>query len=956
MVSARRHACAGKHVHSQLPDGARRELPLDGLPKREVHTTTAALHACGSLSPRRRPPPPQPKRAARPFIPKADAESFNVVHRSQQDPKYYDEGASKHVLLSTGAPKALPLGMGGSVVSGARSARSGTGDLNDRGTVASGLQSVRSKRSRAASVLSTRSSVLVRRVGARSELSEVDGQGLPLDGYDYSRHLTEGGQGTFVSAGGSVLRGGSSVASGRSAASARSARSGRTGRGGGMLDTLSEMDEGDGASVDGVEDAREAMMESLIKGIDDTIAAGARLGLPEDVLPSAFEDELPRVLDALTLLPERMNPELRRALADVEDDDAGLDLAALEAELEEETSGADGAPARRAVYAKSGRDGWEELDDDFVMQAMGKGGDAEGQEGEDGEDIADAEGFDFDAHVARLMALAEGQMVDADDLDDEGAYPGEEEEEEEEEGEGDEGSAGPVRFELQPRGGVGRASDAMLRSMLASYDDEYLGALDDDPRLRVGDWAGGVAKDEEEDGEAGDGGPEAEEDKGHGGYVYQEGEEVEEEDEEEEVPMQGHRASQRAQTSILQYLQPAAAPKSGKKDDDSEEDYEDGHIDEVGRTEALAAGVVDPWGRPVKALAFGAALAEWERENESREVESLQMAAKQARTRMREREKDERAAARRRAEVAHAVARGEPVELTPEEEEAAEQAEALAAAEASAPAAATAQAVAATTSGFSVKIGLFAPKRVEAAAAPPAQGAGEAAASASESNKPVPFGCAEGDMEMDPLHFFPASWSGVKPRARWDAETILSTLTAAEHHPRRLVENNRPRAAASEAASVAGSVAGSVTGSVSGIAPLIRLSRKSGLPVGFTRGAGGALVRMSVQAARTVEEDEEAVQAARTVEEDEEETSGSSSDGSGSEEECGTQAPSTVRRPDETAEEKRERKAAVKAGRRAARASKKALKGAFGLEERRVGGQMRAKDSPADGRGIVIRG
>ncbi len=41
------------------------------------------------------------RRTVKPFIDRKTAESFYVVHRSQQDPAYHDEAASRMVLMST---------------------------------------------------------------------------------------------------------------------------------------------------------------------------------------------------------------------------------------------------------------------------------------------------------------------------------------------------------------------------------------------------------------------------------------------------------------------------------------------------------------------------------------------------------------------------------------------------------------------------------------------------------------------------------------------------------------------------------------------------------------------------------------------------------------------------------------------------------------------------------------
>jgi protein LTV1 len=165
-----------------------------------------------------------------------------------------------------------------------------------------------------------------------------------------------------------------------------------------------------------------------------------RVDLPSDVLPSAAEQD--RLLDAITLTTETMDADLREALLNDE--------------------------------------AFEEMDDDFVVQAAQEDPDAE----------TGNDGFDYDAHIAKLMAAASGVGVPkfrgnlTDDEDEE------DDDEDEEVSDGDEdgddeyadldGYAGADRSEKQ------RVLDEAFEKMLAEeYDDDQLGELEeDDPETR----------------------------------------------------------------------------------------------------------------------------------------------------------------------------------------------------------------------------------------------------------------------------------------------------------------------------------------------------------------------------------------------------------------------------------------------------------------------------------------
>jgi hypothetical protein len=101
------------------------------------------------------------RRPVKPFIDKKASEHFSVVHRSQLDPKFYDDEASKFVLMSSKAKLAFSgdgeESLGGpdaaaSVASGAREPsrrRGGGGGIADAGyDAASVAGSVRVKQLR----------------------------------------------------------------------------------------------------------------------------------------------------------------------------------------------------------------------------------------------------------------------------------------------------------------------------------------------------------------------------------------------------------------------------------------------------------------------------------------------------------------------------------------------------------------------------------------------------------------------------------------------------------------------------------------------------------------------------------------------------------------------------------------------------------------------------------------
>jgi protein LTV1 len=150
---------------------------------------------------------------------KKSAHRFTLLHRSQQDPLYHAEGGSQAILHPADEKTAQSLG-----------------------------------RLPFAKVAGT-ANYLVK------ELREVDELGLPLDGYDYGKHLSAMGSGTFMNAAGAI----------------------------------------------------EKVPEALI--------TPKTVELPAESLAS--ETEMPRMLEAITLRPDLMDDDMRHIFEG--DEDAGVE-------------------------------------------------------------------------------------------------------------------------------------------------------------------------------------------------------------------------------------------------------------------------------------------------------------------------------------------------------------------------------------------------------------------------------------------------------------------------------------------------------------------------------------------------------------------------------------------------------------------------------------------------------
>ncbi|KDO22292.1 hypothetical protein SPRG_12132 [Saprolegnia parasitica CBS 223.65] len=152
-----------------------------------------------------------------------------------------------------------------------------------------------------------------------------------------------------------------------------------------------------------------------------------RVVLPDDVLASnTVESE--RMLEAITLTEDVMDEDLREALTN--------------------------------------EDAFEELNDDFMLQA------AE----DNGEDDGAADGFDYEAHIAKLMAAADGIPKYRGNLsDDEDDDELDSDDEEEFSDDDDDDAYGESKDDAQ------RALDeAFEKLMEEEYDDEEIGELDEE--------------------------------------------------------------------------------------------------------------------------------------------------------------------------------------------------------------------------------------------------------------------------------------------------------------------------------------------------------------------------------------------------------------------------------------------------------------------------------------------
>lgn len=430
----------------------------------------------------------------------------------------------------------------------------------------------------------------------------------------------------------------------------------------------------------------------------------------------------------------------------------------------------------------------EALDDNFVMQAAGESEIPEWPEGTvpaEKADQVDAE-FDFDAHIAKLMAKAEGKWTDtANDFDDE----------DDEDGEDEDGNAGE------------RFDDQLMSTMLRQYDDDEIGYLDDDdPRLTghafrttasaAARGAHAHAGDDDEDEE--------------------EEEEYEDEDEDE-----------------------------GDEDDGDDDREEAEH--EAGEDEEETEKEPD-----FEKEGFKQVINQYLKEKEAT-FEELQLLVGVPK---KERPRSKRAAAAEAAAAAGEASASENASEAPK----------------------------ASTAAFSVNIS-------------------KAVVSIPEEAELEP----ESGEESNPEDYLPEFWKA-KPRGpRHDVETVVSTYTNTENHPKQL------RSAVSVTSSRTGFAPRTIDGTGHYGPAIIRLSKKTGLPLGRTRKDAPAPPPATDEAS---------------------DKSGAEDDHD-HEHEHASVAVSLSRQDDESKEAKRARKAAVKAANRERRAVKKEVKQLYKSELQR---------------------
>mmetsp|Transcript_13810 Transcript_13810/g.24683 ORF Transcript_13810/g.24683 Transcript_13810/m.24683 type:complete len:555 (-) Transcript_13810:92-1756(-) len=261
---------------------------------------------------------------------KKNAHRFVVVHRSQMDPEYYNDEASRMVLHPANKATAKALH------------RMGMGDQ----------------------IAGTSLEKSISKEPAVKELREVDDKGFPVDGYDYKKHLSSiSGGATFVSSTGAIKSSNEVLfkpkkdAEGSESASAAPSRT----------------KEG----ADDEEEFDELYRPEEHKAVGPTSTS---IGLPQEMFAS--DREYGRMLEAITLSTKHMDPELKIL---------------LEAEGDAE------------VVPDEMKDCIDTLEDDFMEQLMTA-------EKECPEEAA----FDYDAHVARLMAEADSDFESEDEFDVEG--------------------------------------------------------------------------------------------------------------------------------------------------------------------------------------------------------------------------------------------------------------------------------------------------------------------------------------------------------------------------------------------------------------------------------------------------------------------------------------------------------------------------------------------------------
>lgn len=724
------------------------------------------------------------------------------------------------------------------------------------------------------SLRSTRSvgAPVARRIGGKIELSEVDESGLPLDGYDYNSHLAVLGGGVFVSA-----RGGD-----RSVASCGAATLASIGGGGGGARSVAR-------SVRSAREERSSddRNDAMLEGILDSHDAAIALGLPADVLPTLPEDAAGGT-DVVTLREETLPGDLRELLD------------ALEEGSDDESEDEDAVADRPRPVILGGR-AIEVLDDRFVFQAMGTEEIPDWAEGIDASAAAKPSvAFDFDAHVARLMALAEGQYGDDDDgLSFDDVEEGEEGEEDGDEADGEEeneeGDGGDINLET-----------ARLERLLQSYGDEEIGELDpDDPRIVADGF--GFAKMLPTSLSP----PGIEHARGAGPIFVLPGDASE--------GMLSRLADDflaaRESTQAAEFRHAAIEAIAVIKERNNLEhretrererrraQAEDEEVEEEEEEEERDADADVTYGAEPSAFSLVTS-------SPPTQAPSAQTAAFKINIGVLKMGGVRTVASGATVVPAAAAAAAIPPPRSPSP---VSSAAALAAATATANAAAR-------------------PARAE----PPPAFSKDASASTTE----IPFGWAEGDLGKGDIALVPPTWGRRVGRGH-DVETVLSTMSSAAHHPRILID--RPASVVSASASAAPRTLGSAPLGSSGASDaggsVVRVSKKTGVPVNVVLDidARSGTVRIAPapvsHAPKRLDNDEDdaIVEAS-----DEGETSDESEDGDGGVAAGGGESdrlPGDARPQNETADTKRARKAAVRAQRADRRATKKETSRIFKREE-----------------------
>ena len=907
-----------------------------------------------------------------------------------------------------------------SIISGRQSVRT----TRTKQTFQQGPGSVRSNTSTSSRVTAVR-----RKIGRVTELSEVDEMGLPVDGYNYSQHFSAGGGGVFIDKNGRISRNGS--------VATRSIYNG----GNNVSDSDSIFDSSasammrlaDGRSV--VSSA--SVLDDLAEGIYTTHEAANRVGLPLSVLPTVPEQEaetdLGKRLEAVVLRVESMPADLKKAMEvieevdidehDEEDDDdknsknvpnSNIHGNTNSSSSENPSDGNDKLPGYVPLSAIKDID-IEELQDDFVLRALGElpisddyDANAVSDEVDNTVYADDVKKFDFDAHVKSLLARAEGQMIDMDNLDENGDNDDDiefefDEDDDENDHEGDDKDY-PDNEPYIP--GKQRIGSELLQAMLEQYDDENYGELDDnDPRLRQDGFRGVFSNPTDTKGTKSSS-------KKAAGIVKPKKEENDEEYQEGDEDY-------------------------GDSDDydENDDDEDDEHYIDIGDEEEEEENENDNKLIPISAdMLLKSAIEDFDRHKE----EGMLLSAYQVA--MLGRESDNPKISNKKLQhtqnddqdnADEEYDENDDYDSINDDEE--EDDNIPHPSEHTISAILSQSEVTNNTkippptipsnpksAAFSVKIGLLKNKQPSATTStdpsapilerPPSPVSSSAAQVAAkltstlnkfneysklsekalekklnpssntgdnvEQERIIPFGWAEGDIQDDALDYFPPEWTEYKEKPKWDVETVISTFTTTEHHPKRLddgvsISSSRlhqgPKKleVRSNASVTQSSISMPLTNKDSmlsedgriekgnamtvgaGVNGVVRLSKKTGLPMGRTK----KLIDATIPEENTTTNDEDNDDQApvQANEADNHNDDSNEEDEDNDEEETTV---SLVRRKGETAEEKRQRKALVKAERREKRIQKKNTKLAYKEETIRQKTHVHKLDSL--GRGTII--